>query len=356
MKFLHLINVRWYNATAWYAVNISRLLKEKGHEVIVAGLPGTPPVLKAREYGLKTFEANFNSSNPFKVINTIKSVNKLLNEFKPHVVNCHRGEFFWYFAFLKCFGKKDFKLIRVRGDIRPPSYDLFNKKLHSNCTDKIIVSGDIIKNYFTEGMKLNPEKIDTIFGGVNTNVFKQDIEARHKVRKEFGFTDDDFVVGIVGRFDFVKGHKVLIEAVSKLYYDNEMNNIKLFLIGFDTTIKSDEIVQLLEEFKIKDISFISGYREDINACINALDLGVIASLGSEAICRVAMEIMAAKIPVVSSDVGVLPEILPKENIYPRGNPVKLAEKILNHSKEIKIYSDENFVEKYLESVIRLLNL
>ena len=350
MKFLHLINVRWYNATAWYAVNLSRLLSERGHNVVVAGLPGSPPVLKAKEYGLETFEAEFNSSNPFKFIKTINKVNKLLADFNPDYVNCHRGEFFWYFAFLKCFKKKRFKLIRVRGDIRPPSGDFFNRILHRKCVDKIIVSGGIIKNYFVKDLKISSEKIDVIYGGVDTDYFKTDIKAREKIRKEFGFAQDDFVVGIVGRFDYVKGHNVLIEAVSKLYYEKDLKNIKLFLIGFDTTVKSEEIFEQLKNFKINDISRISGYREDINDCINAIDLGVVASLGSEAICRVAMEIMAAGIPVVSSDAGVLPEILPKENIYPKGNADKLAEKIINHSKNIILYSDSDFANDYLKSI------
>ncbi len=350
MKFLHLINVRWYNATAWYAVNISRLLQNDGHEVIVAGLPGTPPILKAQEYGLETFEAEFNSSSPFKIIKTIGKINKLIKDFKPDFINCHRGEFFWYFAYLRCFSSNNFKLIRIRGDIRPPSSDVFNKILHSKCTDKIIVSGKIIKNYFVDNLKIRPDKVDIIFGGVDTDYFKPDIDSRNKVRKEFGFKDDDYVVGIVGRFDFVKGHKVLIEAVAQLYHKNNMKNIKLFLIGFDTTIKSGEITDLLEKYGIREISCITGFREDINSCINAMDLGVIASLGSEAICRVAMEIMAAGIPVISSDTGVLPEILPKENIYSRGNSEELADKIINHSDKINLLSDNIFLENYLKSL------
>jgi glycosyltransferase involved in cell wall biosynthesis len=204
MKFLHLINVRWYNATAWYAVNLSRLLKDEGHEVIVAGLPGTPPVLKAKEYGLETFEATFNSSNPVKILRVIKSVNKLIKDFEPNFINCHRGEFFWYFAFLRCFSSNKFKLIRIRGDIRPPSSDFFNKMLHKKCTDKIIVSGDVIKKYFENDLNIASNKISVVYGGVNTNHFKPDEYGRKRLRNEFGFDSNDFVVGIVGRFDFVQ--------------------------------------------------------------------------------------------------------------------------------------------------------
>jgi len=95
MRFLHVVNVRWYNATAWYAVNLSKILKDYGHEVIVLGLPGTPPLAKAREYSLEAVGLDLNSNNPAKLLRNIYEVNKLLKRFDPDVVNCHRGEFFW---------------------------------------------------------------------------------------------------------------------------------------------------------------------------------------------------------------------------------------------------------------------
>lgn len=350
MKFIHIINVRWYNATAWYAVNIARILQKEGHEVIVAGLPGSPPLLQAEEYGLQIFEADFNSSNPLKISKNIGSMKKLINEFDPDVINCHRGEFFWYFALCKLLNKPKWKLVRVRGDIRPPSTDVINKLFHSKATDVVITSGNLIKAYFTNNMKLEDKQVKVIHGGVNTSIFKKDLNGREDIRAEFGFAKNDFVVGIVGRFDHVKGHDVLIEAIAEIYKSTQMDNIKLFLIGFDTTINTDEMHESLKNNGINNISKISGFRDDINACINALDLGVVASLGSEAICRVAMELMAADIPVISSDVGVLPEILDQENIYKRGDSKELAVKILTHSKKTTVYSDERFVNEYLDAV------
>ena len=49
MRTIQVVNVRWYNATAWYGVTLAHCLQKAGHESIVAGLEGTPPLEKAKE-------------------------------------------------------------------------------------------------------------------------------------------------------------------------------------------------------------------------------------------------------------------------------------------------------------------
>ncbi|MGA1862976.1 glycosyltransferase [Deferribacter thermophilus] len=349
MRFLQIINVRWYNATAWYAVNLSRILAKNGHDVVVAGLPGSPPLLKAKEYGLETFDLPFNTNNPLKILKNIISFNKYIDLFKPDWVVCHRGEFFWYCALKRVISNR-YRLIRVRGDRRKPRTDIINRFLHHKCTDLIITSGNFLKSVYIEKMKLPEAKVKTIYGGVDTSKFCYSEVGRKKVREEFGFSDNDYVVGIVGRFDYVKGHEDLIKAVSIIFHEKGIKNIRLFLIGFDTNLKTEDIKSLLIKYKIDNISKISGFREDIVDCMSALDLGVVASHGSEAICRVAFELMSVGVPVVASNVGVLPEIIPQENIYPAKDVNKLVEKILNHSKKTLIYSDKDFLNEFLKVI------
>ncbi|MBZ4643496.1 MAG: glycosyl transferase [Deferribacteraceae bacterium] len=346
MRFLQVINVRWYNATAWYAVNLSRILKEHGHEVIVIGLPGSPPIKKAREYGLGVCELNLNTKSPALILKNIKTLNLLINNFKPEVINCHRGEFFWWFAY-KRFKSKSFTLIRTRGDQRKPSGDIFNRFIHSKWCDMIVATSKKIKGYFTD-VGISENHIKVIYGGVDTKVFHPDKTLRGKIRDEFNFTEDDFVVGIVGRFDPVKGHEVLIRAVAHLFNNENIKNIKLFIVGFDSIIKKTELIDVIKQNGIESIVRFTGIREDICAVMNSFDLGVVSSVGSETICRVGMEIMACGVPLVVSNIGTLPELVEDENVYQYDNHIYLAEKIKKHSKNVRIYSDENFYNEYMK--------
>ncbi|MBZ4672661.1 glycosyltransferase family 4 protein [Deferribacterales bacterium Es71-Z0220] len=348
MKFLQVINVRWYNATAWYAVNLSRILQEHGHKVVVLGLPGSPPIKKACEHGLEVLELNLNSNNPLIFYKNQSELSVFIKEYKPEIINCHRGEFFWWFAFNR-FKNSNFKLIRTRGDQRKPSTDVFNKIIHDRWCDKIITSSNKIKNYYLQ-MGINTDKIEVIYGGVDTRKFYPDHIERNRIRKEFNFKEEDFVVGIVGRFDPVKGHEILIKAISHLYNEEGFNNIKLFIVGFDSIISKSQLQEKLVAHKIDNITKFAGFRDDIPSVLNSFDLGVVASVGSETICRVGMEIMACGVPLVVSNIGTLPELVEKENVYQFDNYIDLAEKIKNHSKKTFIFSDDKFYQEYINLV------
>ena len=94
IRSIQVVNVRWYNATAWYGVTLAHALQTAGHPTLVAGLADTPPLLKARELGLETLALPFNSLNPATLFAMGGNMDRLMREFRPDVVNCHRGEAF----------------------------------------------------------------------------------------------------------------------------------------------------------------------------------------------------------------------------------------------------------------------
>ena len=181
-------------------------------------------------------------------------------------------------------------------------------------------------DYFLEKMRTPGKGLWLIHGGVDTKAFGFDQAGRDRVRKEFGFNTTDTVVGLLGRFDRVKGHKETIQAIARLKKQG-MENIRLFLIGFDTAMTSTQIESWINEYDIGEITRISGQREDIGACISALDIGVVASLWSEAIARSALEIMVAERPLVSTDVGVMPDLVSPSMLVKPGDEEALAHTI-----------------------------
>ena len=91
MKIFQVINVRWFNATAWYAITLSRLLADAGHDVIVLTQAGTQSEQKAQESGLKTISIDLNTTNPIRFVAEAHHIIQLLRTHRPDIVNCHRG-------------------------------------------------------------------------------------------------------------------------------------------------------------------------------------------------------------------------------------------------------------------------
>lgn len=307
MKIFQVINVRWFNATAWYAITLSRLLADAGHDVVVLTQAGTAPDKIARDMGLNTIPVDLNTTNPIRFAAATKHIIQLLRTHRPEIVNCHRGEGFFLWGLLKLIGFK-FKLVRTRGDQRPPRNDAFNRWLHATVADSVVVTNRHMADYFLEKMSTPGKGLWLIHGGVDSEKFRFDQEGRNRVREEFEFTSNHTVVGLLGRFDRVKGHKETIAAVARLRKQGH-DSIRLLLIGFDTAMTSSQIQEHIDEYSIGDITRISGKRADVEACISALDIGVVASLWSEAIARSALEVMAAGRPLVSTNVGVMPDLV-----------------------------------------------
>jgi len=349
MRTIQVINVRWFNATAWYGLFLARLLRDQGHPVLVIALPGTQPYKKARQWGLDVRSFPLNTVNPFKLLQVYLDLKKIVREFKPDVVNCHRGEAFFLWPLLQT-GKKKFVLIRTRGDQRPPKKNFFNKILHKYLCQAVIVTNTKMKKHFTEKFRLAPEKLHMLLGGVDENMFFPRDEAGSDIRRKFEFEKKCLVLGLVGRFDTVKGQKELIESVGRLYYRKKIHNLRLLLIGFSSAITEKTVRGWINQNNLDSICKISGSVDCPPEYISALDLAVINSQWSETIARAALEIMACRVPLISTAVGVIPDLLPAEALFKPGDPKQLDEAILEFRAKAK---REKILEKESELISQL---
>ncbi|OBQ55765.1 glycosyltransferase family 4 protein [Halodesulfovibrio spirochaetisodalis] len=361
MKTIQIINVRWFNATAWYGLYLARMLRDAGHETLVITEPDTAADAKAREWGFSPLHFDLNSSNPVRLLRAYSELRKLVTEFSPDIVNCHRGEGFILWGLLrKALGT--FKLVRTRGDQRLPKNNLPNRWLHTNVADAVVATNSVMAKHFISTLHVPEEKVSTILGGVDTDKFVYSSEGRTDFRKKLGFDDSDFVVAMLGRFDEVKGQKELIEAVAKLYHEKGMKNLRLMLLGFDSATSQEEVESWIAVNNLQEINRITGKVDDVAAAISAMDLGVIASKWSETIARAAFEIMACERPLISTGVGVMPDFMDDEAMFEAGNVDALAaaieraatdevyrKRILrSQQKEIATLSGTNFLEKTLD--------
>ncbi|MDR1491068.1 MAG: glycosyltransferase [Desulfovibrio sp.] len=331
MRVVEVVNVRWFNATAWYGLNLSRLLRAFGHETIVLALPGTDTFAAAQRLDLSPLPLNINSPNPRELARVLGRMRRLLEEFRPHLVNCHRGEGLILWGLLKKF--HPFALVRTRGDQRPPKGSFPNRLLHGKTIDAVIATNSRTLEQCRRILHTPDARLHLIPGGVDTKRFFPDAAARAETRRNFGFAPGDFVIGLVGRFDPVKGHAQLIEALARIIHRGDAPAARLFFIGLPAAFTKENLMDTARAHGLEAVTVIAPEKADVPACINALDLGVCASQGSEAIARAALEIMACAVPLISTDVGVMPDLLAPESLVPAGDCAALAALIRRTSTE-----------------------
>lgn len=326
MKIIQVVNVRFYNATAWYGLFLSKLLIEAGHEVRVIGLKDTESFKVAQTWGLPITAMDLNTQTPWGLLRLFRDLKKLLRTFSPDIVNCHRGEGFILWGILrKTMGS--FRLVRTRGDQRLPKTNIANRLLHAHIADAVISTNSRMTRHFQETFALGKDRLFQIIGGVDRARFRFDPAGRKKIRRELGYTDADIVVGLLGRFDLVKGQKETIEAIASIYRRSDCRHVRLMLLGFETDTREAQVRQWIQDNGIQDITHITGKCQDVTAYISALDLGIVSSLWSETIARAALEIMSCEIPLLGTTVGVMPDLLQPEALIPPGDVTALGERI-----------------------------
>jgi glycosyltransferase involved in cell wall biosynthesis len=179
----------------------------------------------------------------------------------------------------------------------------------------INVSGNgrqsLIKNVYG----LNKDKVSVIKNGVNLERFSKDTDSGPLFRNTLGINSDTFVVITPTRIASYKGLDFLIDMVSlgkKFFTDEKV----LFLVSVPDYLLSEEEMELFDNFKNKVerlevdriIKFTFTKYEEVNNLYNCSDAFLLPS-ENEQFPMAILEAMASEVPVISTNVGGIPELL-----------------------------------------------
>lgn len=321
--YIQAITVPWYNACADYAIQLARGLTLKGHRVTVTGGPGTPAMGKAREYGIGVFApGDPGSGNPLALIRLAGAYRKFVRETGVSAVNTHHGRD--HLVWAAALANTGIPLVRTSGNQIPPKIHPGTRLIHSR-TSGIIASCRAIQSYYAEGFGIDPARIPIVNGGVDSRRFSP-ANRNRELRRNFGIPDDAFVLGIIGRFSPVKGHRFFFEAASRAARTRP--HLRFLVAGWDAQLSGRDIENMAEKAGIIERTCFPGRSSDVRELIGAVDAGVVASVGSETVCRIAMEYMAMGVPVIAARTNVVPELVPDGVAgitVPPGDPNALAD-------------------------------
>ena len=315
MRILITSNVRWWNAEAAYAAILARELLNAGHKVWVLTLPNSLNETKLRNWNLPSItDIALSSSNPWQLWRAYQRLKSLIEEQQIQIVNAHRSEGFPLLVLLRQ-RLKSFALIRTRGTTRPLRDHWLNRRLHEDWIESVIVPAQVIASQLRQVLNLPPERLHVIYYPVNPSTIgvKGESEAqqsRLECLDRLGIPKHCRVIGIVGRIRPVKGQRILLKSFVALR--KRFPDIVLLMLYRDTNETEAEwqgLLQDLVESNLLQSVYLYGYREDVLEIMRHTDIGVVSSVDSEVICRVAVEFFSVGTPVVAFPTGALPEII-----------------------------------------------
>lgn len=191
----------------------------------------------------------------------------------------------------------------------------------------IAVSKDV-EEAFTGESHLYPERPNswcTIYNGVDVEGFTESVSSADgdSIRTQHDIGSNDPVILSVGRFTPPKAQKDLIRAIVDIR--RTMPDVHLLLLGWGPL--RDELQTTAREYGVSDCVTITGPTKNVEPYFAAADIFVLSST-SESFGIVLVEAMAAKLPVVATDIrGVREVVVDGETgvLVPPRSPEELAD-------------------------------
>lgn len=211
----------------------------------------------------------------------------------------------WYFSYRALRKARKKLCVTIHGFIKGPG-SLKKKLLYiylSRFTDQIVMVSESIKKDLAglPLMKLKGAKV--IVNGIE--LIRNPGIDRDALRQEIGLSEDDFVIGTVGRLYKEKNIEMQLEMIGQLLKD--IPTIKLVVVSkkYDYIKKLEK---LIDELGVDDHVIFTGLRRDIPRILSAFDVFVMTSV-SEGTSIALLEAMSSGLPIVVSRVGGNPDVI-----------------------------------------------
>ena len=240
-------------------------------------------------------------------------------------------------AFLKVFFPKTVLVWNVRHSLTHLAEKSFRTRLiirvlaHlSWMPDKIIFNSWTSKEQHSKLWKIPETKSEVVPNGFNSELFVPDPKSAATNRVLWGASREDFVMGLYGRFNPVKGHHWFIEALGKVPAGL---SYKLILIGERTD--SSEMRQLTKSAGIEKNCVFIGKSQAMQSEYPGIDCLVVPSL-SESFPNVIGEAMLCGIKIIATSVGDNKLVIKSHGItVPVGDAIGVRNAIFNIRNQTK---------------------
>lgn len=164
---------------------------------------------------------------------------------------------------------------------------------------------------------------------IDAQMYTYNEQIRNEVREELNLTNDNFVIGHVGRFNPQKNHGFIIDVFNAVYKRDK--NARLVLVGSGDGQQAIE--DKVKSLGLSDSVLFLGSRGDVNRVLQAMDVFLFPSL-YEGLPLSIIEAQAAGLPCIISD-NVPDECIKTDRVfrYSLGEPADFwADKIFEALK------------------------
>jgi glycosyltransferase involved in cell wall biosynthesis len=287
MRIIHVLHSHGYGGAENHVVILMRGQIAQGHEVMFVGPLDSWLGKACKEHGIPA--THLRMSGLYDVFSHLK-LWRLVRAWKADVVHGHMIRASYYVGHA------------AHRDSKPLAFSTAHTttavKHMQRCKHVIAVSAAIRKNLLAHGYR--DDETSVIYGGV----LDTPLQDRAALRKELGMADDVIAVAHAGRFVADKDQAAMVKAMGLIDHPK----VQLFMIGANDGAYGDSVRQLPQD--ASRVHYL-GFRSDVQRILQAFDIYIQPSL-REGLPLAVSEAFVARLPVIASRVGGMPEVVRHE--------------------------------------------
>ena len=328
IKVVHIIGGGEFGGAERHIINLAGALNPQMVEVTVCCLFSDPFVGMAVQAGINAFDVTMRNRTDLSVVGKLASIIRK-NNFD--IVHTHgvRANLLGRLAARQANKKPVVTTVHSLLERDYPGF--FRRQLNSiteratrGWTDQFIAVSQGLKAKLIAG-GVPADRVTVIYNGIVVEDFSPSTKTAG-VRAMLGYGPAVLLVGIVARLHPVKGHQYFLEAARIVL--EQRPEVRFVVVGEGP--QRPALEEMAGQLGIAGQVAFTGFVSEVRSVMADLDLLVISSLW-EGFGLTAVEAMALGIPVVSTEVGGLPEVVLHGEtglLAPPANSAALAKHII----------------------------
>ncbi|HEY69557.1 MAG TPA: glycosyltransferase family 4 protein [Anaerolineae bacterium] len=174
----------------------------------------------------------------------------------------------------------------------------------------VIAIADFTRKYLIERYGIPEEAVALIYQGTDVERFTHSEAAWREAKDRYILPEEASpILGSIGSFEHRKGHPILFEALRALV-DERLPHVHLMMVGDGPD--ETKLRAMVKSLGLGDHVTFFPFTDEPNYVFERIDLTVLPSLEKEGLPNVLLESMSMGVPVVSSNLGGIPEIVIEE--------------------------------------------
>jgi len=181
---------------------------------------------------------------------------------------------------------------------------MIDRKLERSCKGIVSVSNACANSIKRRYIFKESKKISFIYNSLYNSPINN---IKSYVKEKYKITHNSKIILMIGTFEPRKGHEYLINAMIEVFQAHK--HLNLFIIGSGTEKETDHIESLVRGYKWGWRVHFTGFITDLSEYMSIADIVVIPSQSYESFGLTAIEAMSYGVPIVSTNIGGLPETI-----------------------------------------------